>query len=227
MKPSILEDAAKDLRYLLNRGYPRKVCLELVGNRYRLSFDERHLLHRGVFSELDSKSRLEKRIPAGRTKNRNLAIDGYNVLITVEAGLCGRPLVLADDGFTRDISGLSGNFRKTARTEKALKLILDVLKTMNPRHALFLFDAPISKSGELAEEVRTQLMKESLPGDALAVKVPEKILIGFPGIVATSDTAIIDQSEKVVDLAGHVLRTRIKPKSMIHWSRKRGTLGKG
>jgi len=227
MKPSILEDAAKDLRYLLNRGYPRKVCLELVGNRYRLSFDERHLLHRGVFSELDSKSRLEKRIPAGRTKNRNLAIDGYNVLITVEAGLCGRPLVLADDGFTRDISGLSGNFRKTARTEKALKLIIEVLKTMNPRHALFLFDAPISKSGELAEEVRTQLMKESLPGDALAVKVPEKILIGFPGIVATSDTAIIDQSEKVVDLAGHVLRTRIKPKSMIHWSRKRGTLGKG
>ena len=113
MKPSILEDAAKDLRYLLNRGYPRKVCLELVGNRYRLSFDERHLLHRGVFSELDSKSRLEKRIPAGRTKNRNLAIDGYNVLITVEAGLCGRPLVLADDGFTRDISGLSGKFKKT------------------------------------------------------------------------------------------------------------------
>ena len=227
MRPNVLEDAAKDFRYLLNRGYPRKTALELVGNRYQLSFDERHLLHRGVFSEYDSKSRLEKKIPAGRIKNRNLAIDGYNVLITVEAGLCGRPLILADDGFARDISGLSGNFKKTARTEKALKLILDDLKRTKPRRVLFLFDAPISKSGELAEEVRGRLNKESLPGDALAVKVPEKILIGFPGIVATSDTAIIDQSEKVVDLAGHVLRTRIKPKSMIHWSRKRGTLGKG
>jgi len=227
MKPNAFEEAARDFRFLLDRGYPRKASLDLVGNRYALTIDQRHLLHRGVFSEADSKSRRRKLLRLRDLRDHDLAIDGYNVLITVEAGLCGRPLILADDGFTRDISGLSGNFRKTARTEKALKLILEVLKTMNPRHALFLFDAPISKSGELAEEVRTQLMKESLPGDALAVKVPEKILIGFPGIVATSDTAIIDQSEKVVDLAGHVLRTRIKPKSMIHWSRKRGTLGKG
>jgi hypothetical protein len=225
--PEALHETGKDFRFLLNRGYPRKAALDLVGNRYALTFDQRHLLHRGVFSKVDAESRRRKLLRLRDLRGYDLAIDGYNVLITVEAGLCGRPLVLADDGFTRDISGLSGNFRKTARTEKALKLIIEVLKTMNPRHALFLFDAPISKSGELAEEVRTQLMKESLPGDALAVKVPEKILIGFPGIVATSDTAIIDQSEKVVDLAGHVLRTRIKPKSMIHWSRKRGTLGKG
>ncbi len=45
-----LQEAAEDFRYLLNRGYPRKATLELVGNRYGLTFDERHLLHRGVFS---------------------------------------------------------------------------------------------------------------------------------------------------------------------------------
>jgi hypothetical protein len=212
---------------LLNRGYPRKAALDLVGNRYALTIGQRHLLHRGVFSKVDAEFRRKKLLRLRDLRGHDLAIDGYNVLITVRAGLCGRPLILADDGFTRDISGLSGNFRKTARTEKALKLILDDLKRSKPRRVLFLFDAPISKSRELAEEVRTQLMKESLPGDALAVNVPEKILIGAPGIVATSDTAIIDQSQRVVDLAGHILRTRIKPKSMIHWSRKRGPFGKG
>jgi hypothetical protein len=223
MKLNILEDAAIDFRFLLNRGYPRKAALDLVGNRYALTFDQRHLLHRGVFSEADSKSRQRKLLRLRDLRGHDLAIDGYNVLITVEAGLFGRPLILADDGFVRDISGLSGNFRKTARTEKALELILNELKKNNPRRVLFLFDAPISKSGKLAEEVRGRLNEASLPGDALAVKVPEKILIGFPGIVATSDTAIIDPSEKVVDVAGHVLRTRIKSKLMIRWSRKRNT----
>src|SRR4030042_200150 len=82
-----LQKAAQDFRYLLNRGYPRKAALELVGNRYQLISENRHLLHRGVFSVRDSKRRLRKKIPLKIIKNRNLAIDGYNVIITIEAGL--------------------------------------------------------------------------------------------------------------------------------------------
>jgi hypothetical protein len=33
---AILQQAAIDLRYLLNRGYPRQNSLALVGNRYDL-----------------------------------------------------------------------------------------------------------------------------------------------------------------------------------------------
>jgi hypothetical protein len=134
-------------------------------------------------------------------------------LITVEAGLSGRPLILADDGFIRDVSGLSGRFKKTAVTEKAIHLIVTFLKKWRPRHTLFLFDAPISKSGILAQELRALLRKESLSGDAMAVKVPEKILIGFSGVIATSDTAIIDRSGRVVDLAGEIIRKSIRMKS--------------
>jgi hypothetical protein len=75
-------------------------------------------------------------------------------------------------------------------------------------------------SGELAQEVRDLLKKENLLGDARAVKVPEKILIGFPGVIATSDTAIIDQSKEVVDLAGDIIRKRIGLKSLLRWKRK-------
>jgi len=215
-----IQKAAEDFRYLLNRGYPRKASLELLGNRYKLTFDGRHLLHRGVFSDENSESRKKKIISIKEVQNKDLAIDGHNVLITIESGLSGRSLVLADDGFVRDISGLSGNFKKTELTEKALQLIVTFLKKWRPRHTLFLFDAPISKSGILAQELRALLKKESLPGDALAVKVPEKILIGFPGVIATSDTAIIDRSKRVVDLAGKIIRQSNRLRCLIQWGRK-------
>ena len=222
LKSNNLQRASEDFRYLLNWGYPRKAALELVGNRYQLNADQRHLLHRGVFSDRDSASRLKKKISIKKIRNKDLVIDGYNVLITVEAGLSGRPLVLGDDGFIRDISGLSGNFRKTEGTENALRLVLDLLKRIKPLRTFFLFDSPISRSGELAQEVRDRLKKEKLPGDAMAVRVPEKILIGFPGMIATSDTAIIDRSKRVVDLAGHIISRKIKLGSLVRWRRKRG-----
>ena len=215
-----IQEAAEDFRYLLNRRYPRKAVLELVGNRYGLTFDDRHLLHRGVFSDVDSKSRKKKIILIKDVRNKDLAIDGHNVLITIEAALSGRPLVLADDGFIRDISGLSGSFRKTEITDEAVQLIIRVLKKWKLRKTLFLFDAPISMSGKLAEGIRDQLRQANLSGDAKAVKVPEKILIGFPGIIATSDTAIVNQSKKVLDLAGYIITKRIGFKYLLQWKKK-------
>jgi hypothetical protein len=215
-----LQKAAEDFRYLLNRRYPRKAALELVGNRYQLTFDERHILHRGVFSSVDSQARRKKRISIKEIRNKDLAIDGHNVIITIEAGLSGRPLVLADDGFVRDISGFSGSFKKTETTENAIQFITDAIKQIKPRQTLFLLDAPISKSGKLAEEIRNRLRQANLPGDAMAVKVPEKILIGFTGVIATSDTAIIDQSKKVLDLAAYILTKKIGSKPFLKWKKK-------
>ena len=216
-----LQKAAEDFRYLLNRGYPRKAALDLVGNRYQLTSDQRHLLHRGVFSDADSESRRKRKIPIERIRNQDFVIDGYNVIITIEAGLSGRPLILGDDGFIRDTSGLSGSFRKTEGTREAVQLILCTLKRVKPRQTLFLFDAPISMSGKLAQEVRDLLENENLLGDARAVKVPEKILIGFPGVIATSDTAIIDQSKHVVDLAGYIVKKIIHSESILQWKGKK------
>jgi hypothetical protein len=221
-KSKDIQKSAEDFRYFLNRGYPRKATLELVGNRYALTFEERHLLHRGVFSSSDSKARRKKIILVTEIKNKDLAIDGHNILITIEAALSSRPLVLADDGFIRDISGLSGSFKKSKTTEKAIQLVINILKKWRPPKTLFLFDAPISMSGELAQEVRDNLKKENLLGDAMAVKVPEKILFGFPGVISSSDTAIIDSSRRIFDLAGYIIREKIRPKSLFRLKRNPG-----
>jgi hypothetical protein len=49
--------AARDYRWLLDRGYPQSASLKLVGDRYRLERDERLVLFRGVFAGAASASR--------------------------------------------------------------------------------------------------------------------------------------------------------------------------
>ncbi|MGQ9775953.1 MAG: DUF434 domain-containing protein [Thermodesulfobacteriota bacterium] len=227
LETKILNKAARDFRYLLNRGYPRKLTLELVGNRYALTSEERNLLHRGIFSDPEAKARKKKKISLNKIRNKDLAIDGYNVIITIEAALSGRPLVLGDDGFIRDISSLSSRFKKTELTEKAIQLILQSLKKEKPCYTLLLFDAPISKSGLMAKEIRELLKKENIYGDAQVHPYPERVLNEWLGVVATSDTAIIHLVKEVVDLAGDILKkggylkSLIKFKSSLSFSHKR------
>ena len=148
--PEEFWEAAEDLRYLLNRGYPREGSLQAVGNRYNLPQDLRHLLRRGVFAVQDAEARKRKMVSVEELRGEKLAIDGYNVLITLESALGGRPILLADNGFVRDIAGVSGSYREGAATTEALNLIFDLLKAAGPPEAVFLFDSPISASREHA-----------------------------------------------------------------------------
>ncbi|RLB06644.1 MAG: DUF434 domain-containing protein [Deltaproteobacteria bacterium] len=202
--------AAEDLRYLLNRGYPREGSLQLVGNRYNLTQDLRDLLRRGVFSDQIAEARRKKMVSAEQIRGKGLAIDGYNVLITLESALKGKTILLADDSFIRDISGVSGSYKESAPTGEALNLIIDLLQTAEPLEAIFLFDSPISGSGELAAKIRGLMTNKGIRGDALAVKVPERIMEGYAGIVASSDTALIDQVQKVFDMAGYIIREKLR-----------------
>jgi len=204
-----LQRGAEDFRYLLGRGYPRKNSLELIGNRYGLRKDGRELLHRGVFASVDAARRRERLVGIESTRDAYLAVDGHNVLITVEAALCKKPLIVADDGLIRDISGVSSAYRMGDVTFRALDLIMEILMGSRPRNIVFLFDSPISKSGRLASDVTNRLRAAGLTGEARAVRVPEAILIGYDGIVVTSDSVIIDRVKRVFDLAGHVIRNRV------------------
>jgi len=205
-----LGKAAEDLRFLLNQGYSRDASLQLIGNRYNLDHDHRHLLRRGVFAATLAEQRRNKKVSLEETRGKGLAIDGYNCLITLESALKGKTVLLADDGFIRDISGVSGSYRETQQTRQALGLIIDLLRAAGPSECLFLLDAPISGSGELAKRIRGLMEEQRLSGDAQAVKVPEQIMVGYEGIIATSDTALIDQSKQVFDLAGHLITQHLR-----------------
>jgi hypothetical protein len=204
-----LWEAAEDLRFLLDRGYPRDASLQMVGNRYNLDQKHRHLLRRGVFPHAVAEERGKKQVSIKNLTGKGLAIDGHNCLITLESALKGKPILMADDGFIRDISGVSGTYKKSKETHEALHLIMDLLAKAGPNETRFLLDAPISGSGDLAARIRGIMRERGIQGDASAVKVPEHIMAGFKGICASSDTAVIDHAEQVFDLAGHLIQKKV------------------
>jgi hypothetical protein len=203
-------EAAEDLRFLLNRGYPRDASLQLVGNRHNLDRDGRHLLRRGVFPHAVAEERSAKQVSVAELKGKGLAIDGYNCIITLESALKGKAILKADDAFIRDISGVSGTYKETQETGEALGLIMGCLAEAGPGETIFLLDSPISGSGELAARIRGLMGEGGIQGDASAVKVPEHIMASYEGICASSDTAVIDQAAQVFDLAGHLIQERLR-----------------
>jgi len=202
----LFKEAAADFRYLLARGYPRAVALSLVGNRYQLDHTARQILHRGVFAPDAAQARRAKLRLLPDLKGHPLGLDGHNVLITVECALRKLPLVAADDGFIRDVGQVSGAFRASPETGQALALLGDYLARQQSGPVSVFYDAPLSLSGELARRTRELWESRGLTVTAAAVPVPERELQKFPGPLASSDTALIDQAKIVVDLAGEIIR---------------------
>jgi hypothetical protein len=201
-----LPKAAADFRYLLARGYPRRAALTLVGNRYGLSHTARQLLHRGVFAPEVALARRARLRRLRDLPGRPLALDGHNVLITLECASRGLPLVAADDGFIRDVGQVSGAFKVSDATDRVLTLVANYLAAQATGPLQVFYDAPLSLSGELAGRTREIWASRGLAVKAAAVPVPERQLAAFAGPIATSDTALIDTHEPVVDLAGEIIR---------------------
>jgi hypothetical protein len=198
--------AAQDFRYLLGKGYPRQASLVLVGNRYDLPWAARQILQRGVFNPEVAGRRRLKLWPVRTLGGRPLALDGHNVVITLECALRGVPVMAADDGFIRDIGQISHKFRPSAMTEQALLRLSRYLAAHEVGPVTFWYDAPMSRSGDLAATTRRIMHSLRLSGDAHAVSVPEKMLLEYKGAIGSSDTYLIDRCELMVDVAGEIIR---------------------
>lgn len=199
-------EAARDLRYLLERGYHRESALKLIVDKYQLSTNQRLLLYRAVYDSSTAANHKQKIITSDKIRGSKLAMDGYNVLITVESGLRGGLLVLCDDGFIRDISAVHGKYKMTNMTEKALSIILKAVQELKPAETNFFYDAQVSKSGQLASQVRRTLRSAGLTGSAYAVERADISTLDFGDIVATSDSVLISKAEAVFDIAGEILK---------------------
>lgn len=197
--------AARDFFLFQNLGYPREAALDWVGNRYNLHRTDRDLLRRGVFAERMSQRRREKRMCGDGWRRKPLWVDGHNVHITVESLLLGRDLVLANDGALRDVAALSRSYKPTAVTDAALTAVVGFLSAFPPRTVHFLFDAPMSRSGELSARYREALRRLDLPGDAQAVAVPENHFPRSGAVVASSDQAVVDACAHWIDLARWIM----------------------
>lgn len=199
-------EAARDLRYLLARGYPRELGLKVCGDRWGLAASARQVLRRGAFAPDEAAARRARLLPLGAAKGQAVGVDGHNLLITLESALSGAVLVAADDGVIRDIGQRGRHYGPGPDTQRAAGLMINALAQAGAAEVLILLDAPLSKSGELAAGLRARLAEAGLPGVARAVSGPDRELAAFDGVTASGDRAVLDAAAKPLDLAGAIIR---------------------
>lgn len=202
-----ISDAVRDLRYLLNQGYPRDSAVNFVANHYRFLLNQRHLLARCVFSKFEVAEHRRKAIRASAVRGKRLGVDGYNVLITLESILTRKQVVRCDDGYIRDLRAIFGKYRISPATTRALAELLRIIARAKPSHIEFLFDKQVSRSGELAGMVRQRLEQAGLKGDAQAAGGVDFKLRSFD-VVASSDRAIIGRAKAIWDIPAELLKRK-------------------
>jgi hypothetical protein len=194
-------------------------ALDLTGNRYNLNALERMLLSRGLFGRREALARRAKRKMGCSWQREFLVVDGHNVHITIESFIEGRPLLKANDGALRDLAGQSYRFRPTESSAMARDMLIAFFEKFTPREVLFLFDEPMSRSGELAASYRDALASARIAGTARATPVPEHEIPYTDCVAASSDGAVLDSSTKWMDLACRVIEYHGTPRITADFSK--------
>ncbi|MFC2155033.1 DUF434 domain-containing protein [Acidobacteriota bacterium] len=204
------KEALRDYFFLLNRRYPEKPAVKLVGDRYRLGSVERITLYRGITSEEKALRRRAKIV--ADIKGENLYVDGYNVLFTIMNYLFGKFIFIGCDGLVRDCGEAYGKVENETLFCRAVDLLLGYIGGCEPALIEIYFDSPVSGSALHVNGVEKRLGGKELAGDVLLVKsADEELKEKTAGIIATCDSEIIDNSQcRVVDLARKALENNFK-----------------
>lgn len=190
-----LRSAASDLGWLLGRGYAPTASLKLVGDRHRLHSRQRKALMRGTCApEVARRRRLQRRPVAGAA----VAVDGFNVIVSVETAMAGGLLVRGVDGLLRDLAGMHGKYRDVAHTRAAVQAIAAVLGAA--ASVQWVLDRPVSHSGRLASLIRGVGFS-----DVILTDLADRTLAQSGALVASADGPLLDRSAGGVDVVSAVV----------------------
>ncbi len=204
-----LRSAVADLSLLLTKGYAQKSSLKLVGDRFSLTQRQRLAVMRSACSDQQLASRKERCLELRNLAGRSLAVDGYNVLITTEAAMSGGMIFKARDGCYRDLASIHGTYRKVDETIPAVQLIGDFLAEAGVTDVHWLLDSPVSNSGRLKTLLTELAQKNGWSWQVELALSPDAALKKTDRIVASSDSVVLDDCGRWVNLATEIIRERL------------------
>lgn len=182
-----MRSAVADLSWLLTRSYPDVAALSLVGDRYGLDARQRIAVRRTAASDEELARRAANLMAREAVANERVLLDGYNLLTTVHCALVGRAVFLARDECIRDLAAQRGRF-DNAELLEAARLVTTTLDGLCVERAVWLFDEPVSGSGELAGALRARGAEARTDAD------PDATMISAAAVAATADSRVIEAS---------------------------------
>ncbi len=203
-----LIEAAKDYRYLLDRGYPQSV-LDIICARYLIDSKLRSALYRSVHSGRDAQTiRSKLCCSATECSSSTLVLDLFNVMITIVAAMKGEPIFLGDDCLARDIRGSKIRRGEEELALKALEVIIDIVRRAGFRRVIAIGDKNVKFSAMYAHILGRELSRYSIDYSyELCNKSDSRIIeLGQELPVASSDIVIVKSVLKVYPLTTLAMR---------------------
>jgi len=197
----IMRTASRHVCYLANEGYDLKQATTFVGNHYLLSERQRLAIMRSVATKAQIENRQKKQVPmtAQALSGREVWIDGFNTIITLEVLLSDSILFSCMDGTIRDLAALRGTYRLIPETEKAILMLFELLQEAEVSRVNILLDQPVSNSGRLKTCMAE--IGEEYPF-ALDIRILREVdrELYDKDFVITSDSIILDHCISWVNL---------------------------
>jgi hypothetical protein len=215
---SDLRSALADFSLLLTKGYAGKSSLKLVCDKFSLTERQRLAIMRSACSDQQLTSRKQREVKLADLGGQAIVIDGYNVLITIEAAMSGACVFKGRDGCFRDLASIHGTYRKVTETIPAVQLIGEFLKEHNAGDCLWLLDSPVSNSGRLKTLIGELARKNKWEWDIELLPSPDARLIKTDLTAASSDSVVLDGCKRWVNLARAIIEEKVPEARLVDLS---------
>lgn len=204
-----LRTAVDELSWLLTRGYSMKGAVKLVGDRHSLTDRQRLAVSRAACSDLSKAQRARTQVEIAGLQAAEVIIDGFNLIITIEAALSGGVLFLCRDGCIRDLSSVHGSYRSVNETSSAIQLIGESLAVQKTKSVCWLLDRPVSNSGRLAKLIRDCAGHNGWRWTVETSFNPDREIVSSRRIVISSDGPLLDQVDRWTNFNRHLIEKRL------------------
>jgi hypothetical protein len=114
-------------------------------------------------------------------------------------------ILAARDGCYRDMASMHGSYRRVSETAPALELIGRTMAALEIPRCRWLLDRPVSNSGRLKQLIELTAQSRGWRWEAELVLDPDPLLAACDEVVATADSAILDQCRAWFNLAREVV----------------------
>ncbi len=205
----LLREASRHICYLINEGYDLKQATTFVGNHFMLSERQRLAVMRSLATDEQLAGRASRVISLDSLSEKEVWIDGFNTVITLEVMLCDSILFTCMDGTIRDLAALRGTYRMIPETEEAVRIMFRTLQSAGIRKATILLDEPVSNSGRLKMLIAEIGESFSFELDIQILKDVDRTLYDKENVI-TSDSIILDRCKSWVNLAAECLKENKK-----------------
>ena len=195
-----LRVASRHVLYLINEGYDLKQASTFVGNHFLLSERQRLAVMRSLATAEQLAMRKAKLLTAAEAAGRDVWIDGFNTVITLEVLKCDSILFSCMDGTVRDLASLRGTYRIIPETEDAVRLLFDSLEEMEIHSATVLLDQPVSNSGRLKALIAELAVEYPFDLNIQIQKDVDRDLYEKENVIS-SDSIILDRCLSWINLA--------------------------